>query len=52
MMEKIKLEEQENQEDLTPSKIKSTVRYSQAVRDLARSTGHSLEEAREILAEA
>ena len=53
MMGKIKLEELEDQEeDSTPSQTKSTVRYSQAVRALARSTGHSLEEAREILAEA
>ena len=53
MMEKIKLEEQEVQEeDSKPFETKSTVQWSHAEMDLARSTGISPEQASAILDEA
>ena len=53
MMEKIKLEEQEVQEqDSKPFETKSTVQWSHAEMDLARSTGLSPEQASAILDEA
>ena len=53
MMEKIKLEEQEVQEeDSKPFETKSTGQWSHAEMDLARSTGISPEQASAILDEA
>ena len=50
MMEKIKLEEQEVQEeDSKPFETKSTCQWSHAEMDLARSTGISPEQASAIL---
>ena len=53
MKEKIKLEEQEVQEeDSKPFETKSTGQWSHAEMDLARSTGISPEQASAILDEA